>query len=98
MSAAAPAIAGALLAVIRREFGSSRHAAKRLAAIANSSVRTSESWLQEIRCPTVPNLISICAESEAVRDELFRQIELSKQQRTKNAGATRNAGQGGDGA
>jgi hypothetical protein len=67
--------------IIRRKFGGKRHAAKRLATITDSPVRTAEAWLAGRYSPNANNILYLMADCDELRAEVNRRVDLIREMR-----------------
>jgi hypothetical protein len=70
-----------VLAVIAREYGPMRHAAKILAQHAQASYRTAESWIAGRNVPSGESLMNLMSECNALADEINRLVAERRKQR-----------------
>lgn len=68
----------AVRGVLVREFGPMRHAAERIARLANTTPRTARNWLDGLCAPQGAALLNLMAQCEAVNAEMERLKALAR--------------------
>lgn len=62
---------------LQRDYGSGRHAVKRIAAAANSNTRTAKNWLYAVNAPDGVHLLRLMADSPILAAEVRRLTAMS---------------------
>lgn len=76
--------ADVVLTVLKRTYGGTPHAAKRLAQAARTSYRTAENWLMGANAPSGEALINLMAECEELAEEVGRLVAERRQAKRDN--------------